>query len=49
MTMAFSHLTNLNEFALEVDSGLGWLQGPDSSDRVHILKEKAKIFGYVYP
>ena len=48
MTLALSHLTSLNELGLVVDSGLGWLAGPDCSDRVHLFKEKQKIFGPTY-
>ncbi|KAL8784798.1 MAG: hypothetical protein Q9195_008897 [Heterodermia aff. obscurata] len=48
MTLALSHLTSLNELGLAVDSGLGWLAGPDCSDRVHIFREKQKIFGPAY-
>ena len=48
MTLALSHLTSLNELGLAVDSGLGWLAGPDCSDRVHLFKEKQKIFGPTY-
>ena len=48
MTLALSHLTSLNELGLAVDSGLGWLAGPDCSDRVHLFKEKEKIFGPTY-
>lgn len=48
MTLALSHLTSLNELGLAVDSGLGWLAGPDCSDRVQLFKEKQKIFGSTY-
>lgn len=48
MALALSHLTALDEFAITVDSGLGWVQGPDSSDRANIFVEKHKIFGCAY-
>ncbi|MCJ1394617.1 hypothetical protein MMC18_007497 [Xylographa bjoerkii] len=45
MELAFSSLTNVNEFALAVDSGLGYLEGFDKSDRAKIVTDKAKVFG----
>lgn len=48
MTLALSQLTSLNELGLVVDSGLGWIEGPDRSDRVHLLAEKQPIFGSTY-
>ena len=48
MTLALSHLKSLNELGLVVESGLGWLSGPDCSDRVHILREKQRVFGATY-
>ena len=49
MTIALSHLVNVTELALSVDSGLGYLSGPDISDRAQIFKEKTKVFGARYP
>ncbi|MCJ1379598.1 hypothetical protein MMC17_002700 [Xylographa soralifera] len=45
MELAFSSLTNVNELALAVDSGLGYLEGFDRSDRAKIVADKAKFFG----
>ena len=45
MTAALSYLSNVNELGLSLDSGLGWLQGPDISDRAKIFKGKSKVFG----
>ena len=48
MAFALSHLTALDEFAVTVDSGLGWMQGPDCSDRANLFHEKPRIFGSAY-
>ena len=48
MTAALSHLTNVSELGLSLDSGLGWLAGPDHSDRAQVFKEKSKVFGTRY-
>lgn len=48
MTLALSQLTSLNELGLAIDSGLGWIEGPDCSDRVHLFREKQRIFGTTY-
>lgn len=45
MQEAIAHLTNVNELALSLDSGLGWLSGPDASDRVKIFTDKSEVFG----
>ncbi|KAI4189211.1 MAG: hypothetical protein LQ348_003824 [Seirophora lacunosa] len=48
MTTAFSKLTDLQEFGLSMSSGLGWLNGPDVSDRIRLFKPKPVIFGSRY-
>ena len=45
MKTAFSELTKVKELALSVDSGLGWLNGPDRSIRARILQTPPRIFG----
>ena len=45
MTAAFSNLSEVTELGLSLDSGLGWLVGPDVSDRARIFNEKEKVFG----
>jgi hypothetical protein len=45
MKTAFSELTKVKELALSVDSGLGWLNGPDRSIRARILQVPPRIFG----
>lgn len=45
MTTAFSELTKVTELALSIDSGLGWLNGPDRSIRARILQTLPSIFG----
>lgn len=45
MKTAFSELTKVKELALSVDSGLGWLNGPDRSIRARILQTSPRIFG----
>lgn len=49
MTVALSNLTQVNELGLSVDNGLGWIDGPDVSDRSRIFEDKAPIFGSRYP
>ena len=49
MTAALSHLTQVTELGLFVDNGLGWINGPDISDRSKIFQDKASIFGSRYP
>ncbi|KAH7066668.1 hypothetical protein BKA63DRAFT_522930 [Paraphoma chrysanthemicola] len=45
MKIAFSELTRVKELALSVDSGLGWLNGPDRSIRARILQRPPAVFG----
>lgn len=45
MKTAFSELTKVKELALSVDSGLGWLHGPDLSIRARVLQTPPSIFG----
>ncbi|KAF1998388.1 hypothetical protein P154DRAFT_250797 [Amniculicola lignicola CBS 123094] len=45
MKTAFSELTKVQELALSVDSGLGWLNGPDKSIRARILQRPLEVFG----
>jgi hypothetical protein len=45
MKTAFSELTKVQELALSVDAGLGWLNGPDRSIRARILERPPAVFG----
>ena len=45
MSEALSNLTEVTELALSLDSGLGWINGPDISDRARIFRNKHEIFG----
>lgn len=45
MKTAFSELTKVKELALSIDSGLGWLNGPDLSIRARVLQTPPRIFG----
>lgn len=45
MKAAFSHLSAVQELALSVDSGLGWLNGPDKSIRSLVLNNPSPVFG----
>jgi hypothetical protein len=45
MKIAFAELTRIKELALSVDSGLGWLNGPDRSIRARILQQPPSVFG----
>ncbi|RAR06405.1 hypothetical protein DDE82_000265 [Stemphylium lycopersici] len=45
MKTAFSELTKVKELALSIDSGLGWLNGPDKSIRARVLQRPSKVFG----
>lgn len=45
MKTAFSELKKVKELALSVDSGLGWLNGPDRSIRARILHRPPQVFG----
>lgn len=45
MKAAFQKLKIVQELALSVDSGLGWLSGPDRSVRGRIFERPSAIFG----
>jgi hypothetical protein len=45
MKTAFSELTKVKELALSIDSGLGWLNGPDRSIRARVLHRPPRVFG----
>lgn len=45
MKLAFSHLTKVQQLALSMDSGLGWMNGPDRSLRSLIVQRPAPVFG----
>lgn len=45
MRAAFSELSKVRELALSIDSGLGWLNGPDRSIRSIILQKPREVFG----
>ncbi len=45
MKIAFSELSKVKELALSVDSGLGWLNGPDRSIRGRIFQRPWPVFG----
>ena len=45
MKTAFSFLTEVQELALSLDAGLGWLNGPDRSLRSRILGGNHPVFG----
>ena len=45
MTKALSYLRITRELGLSLDSGLGWMNGPDISDRAIIFSEPSSIFG----
>lgn len=49
MESALSNLSNVSELALSVDSGLGWIVGPDQSDREELYLGKPKVFGSQFP
>ena len=44
MTTAFSCLNDVLDLGLCMDSGLGWLNGPDESDRCRLFKTSPAIF-----
>lgn len=44
MKIAFAELTKVKELALSVNSGLGWLNGPDRSIRARVLQKSSSIF-----
>lgn len=45
MKTAFSHLKKVRELALCIDSGLGWVSGPEKSMRSQILQRDPPVFG----
>jgi hypothetical protein len=45
MKIAFSELKRVKELALSIDSGLGWLNGPDRSIRARVLQRPPRVFG----
>ena len=49
MSLALSYLKEVRELGLSLDSGLGWIAGPDISDRARIFQEKPRIFGHSHP
>ncbi|KAK5167231.1 hypothetical protein LTR04_000191 [Oleoguttula sp. CCFEE 6159] len=44
MKQAFSHLTKVKRLALSVDSGLGWLSGPDVSIHTRVFHRPTPVF-----
>ena len=44
MTEAFSNLSKASELAISVVGGLGWLSGPDVSERARFFKMKPPVF-----
>ena len=49
MSLALSYLKEVRELGLSLDSGLGWIAGPDVSDRARVFQEKTRIFGHSHP
>lgn len=49
MSLALSYLKEVRELGLSLDSGLGWIAGPDISDRARHFQEKPSIFGHSHP
>jgi hypothetical protein len=49
MKQAFSELTRVQELALSLNHGLGWLQGPELSIRSQILEQPPHVFGTAHP
>lgn len=45
MSTALSNLRGVQVLGLCIDNGLGWLSGPDISDRAQLFKQKTRIFG----
>ncbi|KAF2194785.1 hypothetical protein K469DRAFT_744593 [Zopfia rhizophila CBS 207.26] len=45
MKIAFSELAKVRELALSINSGLGWLHGPDRSIRARIFQRLPEVFG----
>lgn len=49
MKTAFSYLTDVKELALSIDSGLGYLHGPDVSLHSRIFNSRPAVFGTSRP
>lgn len=49
MSLALSFLTKVTNLALSVNSGLGFINGPDISDRARLFHEPTEIFGKKFP
>ena len=45
MSAALSNLQGVRELGVSIDSGLGYLCGPDISDHAQLFQEKPRIFG----
>ena len=45
MSAALSNLQGIRELGVSIDSGLGYLCGPDISDHAQLFQEKPEIFG----
>ena len=45
MSAALSNLQGVRELGVSIDSGLGYLCGPDISDHAQLFQEKPEIFG----
>ncbi|KAK3725402.1 hypothetical protein LTR37_000372 [Vermiconidia calcicola] len=48
MKAAFANLDIVQELGLSIDSGLGWLNGPDKSVRSSIFDRPSSVFGTAY-
>jgi hypothetical protein len=48
MKAAFANLEIVQELGLSIDSGLGWLNGPDKSLRSRIFERPSAVFGSKY-
>ncbi|KAK0658176.1 hypothetical protein DIS24_g4918 [Lasiodiplodia hormozganensis] len=44
MKEAFAEMDNLRELALSINSGLGWLPGPDKSIRSQMVRDRIELF-----
>lgn len=45
MKAAFANLKKVQELGLSIESGLGWLNGPDKSVRARIFERPSAVFG----
>ncbi|KAF2216443.1 hypothetical protein CERZMDRAFT_33755 [Cercospora zeae-maydis SCOH1-5] len=45
MKAAFSNLGRVQELGLSIDSGLGWLNGPDMSVHARVFQRPSSVFG----